>query len=97
MSEALEPNSVAALAAEIGRLSEAVRMMRGTDALLRAQVAGLEVLRDAYAKERGTALALVREAVPWMGGALEMANPGDLARLEDWLARARALLGDGAA
>jgi hypothetical protein len=69
------------------RAVEAARGMRGTEALLRGQVAALTAERD-------SARALVREAAPWMGGALEMANPGDVARLTGWLDRAKALLAD---
>lgn len=45
---------------EVGRLAEAVRGIRETDALLRAQVAGLTKERDTYATERDAALTLVR-------------------------------------
>jgi hypothetical protein len=63
---------------------------------MRAQ-AGLDTVRaqlEYVIEERDTLRALVREAGPHMGGALEYANPGDVARLKGWLNRAAALLGD---
>jgi hypothetical protein len=81
------------------RATEAARGLRMTDELLRGQVATLEELRDGYAEQLAAARALVREAVPFVEGynrELEDCHSANTPVLA-WLARARALLGDGAA
>jgi len=80
------------------RATEAVRSMQGSDAILRAQVAGLEKLRDGYAKELAIAMALVRDMLPGVHSLLGECDRDDpcFAMYDQQLARARALL-DGAA
>ena len=79
------------------RATEAARGLRMTDELLRGQVAGLEELRDGYAKERVNALALVRDALSKVWDYRHWCRDDELDWIGDWCERARALLGDGAA
>lgn len=75
--------------ADRDRLAAGNQQLRYTDGLLRAQVATLEQLRDAYAEQRDAALALVRDILPFV------MDHQDTGRGVDMIARARALL-DGA-